>query len=175
MVGRPRKSGKREPNGRLQRAYVNPRAQVASQPHRNGIPERFREWAEAGTHFGRLMLTGHLTPAQFAAGEQYAERYKEFQKAINAPGHDPKAMDYNPRIAGKSDGIPDEAARRAQRRFTEAYNAIEMVPWQIAVMRHAVHDQPVATESDRKSLSCGLAKLVDFLGIDERLQIIRSQ
>src|SRR5687768_5485993 len=52
MVGRPRKIGKRERNGRIARTYENPKAQVANQPHRRGVVVQLRECEEAGTEFG---------------------------------------------------------------------------------------------------------------------------
>ena len=151
--------------------YVNPRAQVASQPHRKGAPKQFREFPEASTNLGRMMLNDLLTPAQHAAGERYAELYNAFLRAIHCSSPDPTAMDYEPRIAGKGAGIPDAAAQRARREYTDAFNAIENVRWQIVVMHHAVHDKPLSDFEDRKSLTCGLDRLVRHFGIDKHLQI----
>ena len=172
MVGRPRKIGvKREKNGRAQRAYVNPRAQVASQPHRRGVHLSFREREEAGSRFGRMMLNGTITPAQYQAGVEYARLANEHRRAIFAPAAEPPAMRYEAGSRSHAGGMPDQAAQNAVRRFTAAFNAIGMIGWQCAVMNFAVHDAPVADERDRKMLTCGLDKLVEHLGIDSRLQI----
>jgi len=171
MVGRPRKIGPRGKSGRLLQTYVNPRAQVASQPHRKGVLDYLRELPEASTNLGRMMLNHVLTPAQHAAGERYCELYKAFLRAIHCSSPDPSAMDYTPRIAGKGAGIPDSAARKATREYTDAFNAIQIVRWQIVVMHHAVHDQPIADFADREALACGLDRLVKHFGIDAGLQI----
>ncbi len=171
MVGRPRKSGKRKPCGRLAQVYVNPKAQVASQPHRVVVPVKFRDWPEAGSFFGRLMIAGTITPAQYEAGKRYNEDYSAYQRAMQSPSPDPKAMSYEPRIAGKSDGMPDDAARRARRVWTDAFNAVEEVGMQQAVMHHAVHDKPIATERQGLQLRCALDRLIPHYGIDSDLRM----
>ena len=52
MVGRPRKSGRRQPNGQLARGYVNPKAQVCAQPHRVVVMAKYRDRPEAESNFG---------------------------------------------------------------------------------------------------------------------------
>lgn len=93
MVGRPRKQGKRQPNGQPARVYTNPRKQVANQPHRCDMPKRFRESQEAGTRFGRMLLTGRITRAQYTAGSEYARLVDDYRRAVFAPAPNPAAID----------------------------------------------------------------------------------
>jgi hypothetical protein len=93
-VGRKRKQGKREPNGRAQRVYENPKAQVAQQPHRVLVMAEYREWPEAESRFGRLMLNKHITPAQYEAGVCYRLDVTAYRNVIlGAPSPDPAACD----------------------------------------------------------------------------------
>jgi hypothetical protein len=174
MVGRPRKIGKRGKTGRLIQTYVNPRQQVAEQPHRREAPARMREWPEAETRFGRLMLWGHITPAQYEAGKRYAEDHASYRAAMAIPAPAPTAMSYEQSSRGVSAGMADKTAVRARKRFTGAFNAIESITAQIAVMHHAVHDEPIASFERLDNLRCGLDPLVDFYGIDKGLQISRT-
>ena len=172
MVGRLRKIGvKREKNGRAQRTYINPRAQVASQPHRLEVHSSHREREEAGTRFGRMMLNGVVTPAQYQAGVEYARLSADHRRAIFAPAPEPAAMRFEAGSRGHAGGMPDDTAQTAVRRFTAAFNAIGMIGWQCAVMRHAVHDGQITDDRERALLRCGLDRLVLHFGLDRNLQI----
>lgn len=171
-AGRKRRSGlQREPNGRATRAYVNPMQQVASQPHRRAVPEKLRERAEAESEFGRLMLRGHITPAQHEAGKQYAELAAKYRAAILAPSHNPAAIDLGRVGCGKSDGMPDSTARSIKRAYDSAFESCEPVRLQKAIAHYVIHDRLIDDFDGLKLLKAGLDKLVVHFGIDENLQI----
>src|SRR5690242_9592721 len=113
-MGRPRKKGKREPNGRPQRAYLNPKAQVANQPHRMAAPEKYREWPEAATEFGRLMLSGKITPAQYEAGSRYSMLAGLYRLYYGIPSPNPRALDLL-RSLGGYDGMAADMPKALKR------------------------------------------------------------
>jgi hypothetical protein len=171
MVGRPRKIGKRERNGRIQRTYENPKAQVASQPHRVVVPVRFRELPEAGSEFGRLMLNGWITPAQHEAGKQYAELAARYRSAIQAPSPNPSGIQLGAAGFGKSAGMRDDTARSIKRAYDSAFESCGPVRLQKLIAHHVIHDRRIGDFADRDLLKTGLDKLVVHFGIDPRLQI----
>src|SRR5687768_18511199 len=102
MVGRPRKIGKRENNGRIDRAIAaqkarSERVQTINQPHRRGVVVALRECEEAGTEFGRLMLRGGITPAMHEAGISFTELCEAARAVYDAASPHPQAMDLNRR------------------------------------------------------------------------------
>lgn len=171
MVGRPRKKGRREPNGRIARVYENPKAQVASQPHRVVVPMRFRELPEAESEFGRMMLNGWITPAQHEAGKLYAELAARYRSAIQAPSPNPSGIQLGGAGFGKSAGMPDATARAIKRAYDSAFESCGPVRLQKALAHHVIHDRKVGDFLTRDLLKTGLDKLVKHFGIDPRLQI----
>lgn len=171
MVGRPRKKGRREPNGRIARVYENPKAQVASQPHRIVVPMRFRELPEAESEFGRMMLNGWITPAQHEAGKLYAELAARYRAAIQAPSPNPSGIQLGSAGFGKSAGMPDGTARAVKRAYDSAFESCGPVRLQKALAHHVIHDRKVGDFLTRDLLKTGLNKLVVHFGIDPRLQI----
>ena len=175
MVGRPRKTGRRQPNGQLARAYINPKAQVAAQPHRVVVPIRFRELPEAESEFGRLLLNGKITRAQYQAGKMYAELAARYRAAILAPSQSPAGIDLGRVGCGRSEGMPDGTARTIKRAYDSAFESCGPVRLQKLIAHHVIHDRPVGSFDDRNLLIEGLNKLVKHFGIDERLQISESR
>src|SRR5260370_15316092 len=65
MVGRKRKKGPREPNGRLLRVKaIDPKAVAKSQPHRRGVPVALAHDPKAECMMGRLCLNGDISETQ---------------------------------------------------------------------------------------------------------------
>jgi len=173
MVGRTRKIGKRERNGRIARAYENPKVQVASQPHRQSVAHRFREYPEAGSEFGRLLLRGGITRAQYDAGIRFTELCVAMCAVYDVPSPHPHAMDLT-RVRGSvSQGMPSERAKAIIGAYNTAFEACMDVgrPALRAVKEHVVLDKPVGDFDTLNALVRGLAKLVDHFGLDARLQI----
>lgn len=90
---RPRKPGLREPNGRLQRAprperedeimsvVIAQRAKVMpSGTNRQALRDQ-----RAETAFGRLLLTGAITPAQYDAGVLWRDSFMAYCRVTGVP------------------------------------------------------------------------------------------
>jgi len=174
MVGRLRKSGRRQPNGQLARAYHNPKAQVASQPHRAVVVmSKYREWPEAESEFGRMMLNGWVTPAQHEAGKQYAELAARYRVAILAASPNPSGIDLRGARGGKGNGMPDPTARAIKRAYDAAFESCGPHRFQRLIANHVIHDRRSEDLDERKLLKVGLDKLVQHFGIDPRLDMRR--
>jgi hypothetical protein len=175
-AGRKRKIGvQREKNGQVQRVYVNPRQQVAEQPHRVVVPVQFREFQEAESEFGRLMLLKKITPAQHEAGKAYAGLVSQYRRVFDIPAPDPQAMDIS-RVRGSNrQEMPIHVARAIREKYDRAYIAIGNARGgqkaQKAVAHHAVHDRKIDSSDGLKLLIGGLNELVLHFGIDRNLQI----
>jgi hypothetical protein len=173
MVGRPRKIGKRERNGRIARTYENPKAQVAAQPHRQSVPKQFREWPEAESEFGRLLLRGGVTRSQYDAGIRFAELSVALCAVYDVPSPYPHAMDLTRVRGAMGPGMPSEQARKIKDAYMAAFDA-SMEAGRVAhraVKDHVVLDKPVGDLDSLTALSRGLSRLVDHFGLDARLQI----
>ena len=195
MVGRPRKIGKRERNGRMQRPATNPRAQVAAQPHRSALPKHARESQEAESVIGRLLLTGAITPAQYAAATAYRDLVAEYHASIQAPRSTPAALDLARVGAGHHDGIADRRAKRAVDRYQDAFIAsgdplpeAALKAWdcteprcksrnvQFTIAEHVFREKEIPAHGDNLILlRTGLDRLIWHFGIDKGLQISRCR
>ena len=171
-AGRKRKIGvKREPNGQIQRTYVDPKQQVMDQPHRVIVPVKFRDFQEAESEFGRLVLLGHISLAQHEAGKLYAELAARYRSALQAPSPNPAAMDLGRVGKGAGAGMPDETATALSVRYDRAYIACGVRKVQVAVRDYAVFEKAVPNGYEMDLLRCGLNDLVKHFGIDANLQI----
>ncbi len=177
MVGRPRKIGKRERNGRGARVYENPKAFVAKQPHRRDLPAGWRDRPEAGSEFGRTMIRKQITPAQYEAGCRYAAIVDSYRALIGAPAASPPGIEMD--RVGPSQGreMPIHIARRIRRSYDEAFEAMagDGQKAQRAVAHHAVNDRPISDFESLGYLRRGLSTLVEHFGIDRNLQIVFRQ
>lgn len=171
MVGRKRKQNvRREASGRVQRAYENPRRQVASQPHRMAVKPDFREDPRASTAFGRLMLNGYVTPAQYEAGDRYAEITAKLRAVYDSASPHPRAIDLNRTGGGSGVEMTTETAEAIKDRYKKAFDAVSEADTRAA---RAVKDCVIADKFPEsiQLLKCGLNLLVTHYGIDPRLQI----
>lgn len=175
MVGRRRKSGRRQPNGQPARVYVNPKAQVAAQPHRMGVVTKFRDRQEAESPFGRLMLNGIITPAMYEAGRAYAALAGQYRGVMGIPSPDPRAIDLGSYGRSVGGDIPSDVARSIKDRYNAAFESLPGNAIQRAVAEHAVREKPVGDSVSREMLKIGLSTLVRFFGLDENLQINDSR
>jgi len=174
MVGRPRKIGKRQPNGQLARTYVSPKAQVAAQPHRIVVPVRFREWPEAESEIGRLMLNGKLTPAQHEAGRRYAELAARNRAAWNLPPIHPTGMDLL-RSGGRGGDLPPHVVKAIRSEYDEAFCACAPHKVQRAIAHHVVYERKIDDFATLGLIRDGLDKLIHHFGIDPRLPLDRKR
>jgi hypothetical protein len=176
MVGRPRKTGKREPNGRIARVYVNPKSQVASQPHRVGVPREYREWPEAGSEFGRMMLRKIITPAQYEAGMLFAGLSVAFCAVYDIPSPHPHAMDLTRVGVSLGREMAPEKAIEIKKRYNRAFDACGEAgrKAQMAVKNCAVLDRKIDSFEMRDRLRAGLDKLIVHFHINPQLELDRE-
>ena len=86
MVGRKRKKGPREPNGRVQRTKpIDPKTVAKRQPHRRGVPAALAHDPKAECIMGRLCLNGFISETQYEAGVKYRTAVLRYRSAIEAP------------------------------------------------------------------------------------------
>lgn len=177
MVGRPRKTGKRQPNGQLARTYVNPKAQAASQPHRKAVPRKFREWPEAESEFGRAMIRGVFTPAQFEAGMRYSALASQLRAVYDIPSPTPSGIDLTRVGVSYGREMPSHVAASIKQRAKLAFEACAEAHYQAtrAVKKYVIMDEPIADFDTLKLLKSALDKLVTHFGIDPRMQISKSR
>jgi hypothetical protein len=102
--GKKRRTGKREPNGKLSRRIVDKQArrsideqstmQVAKEARQRvfGVSEADSATELAGTVCGRLFLAREITQQQLDAAKAFAETYATYQRAMNSP-RPPKAVE----------------------------------------------------------------------------------
>lgn len=171
MVGRPRKIGKREKNGRIVRTYENPKAQVAAQPHRRGVVVHLRECEEAESEFGRLMLRGGITPAHHEAGIAFIELRDALRRVYDAASPNPQAMDLNRRVGFPGPGMTSEEGKAIKDRYGRAFECAGEagLKAQRTLAAHVVRDEPVTDFETLDRLKAALDRLVRFFGIDPGL------
>lgn len=131
--GRKRKTGAREPNGRISRvAQREADTSLAPSAIRALLASNLKivQSQEYGTPVGRLMLEGSITPIQWSAAKMWDRIARDYQLAINAPPPDPRAQEMHAPRQHPPD--PESAAgeRQAERegraveRFREARDQI---------------------------------------------------
>src|SRR5687768_311692 len=171
MVGRPRKIGKRERNGRIARTYENPKAQVANQPHRRGVVVQLRECEEAGTEFGRLMLRGGITPAHHEAGIAFISLCEAVRSVYDAASPHPQAMDLNRRAGFPGPGMTSEQGKVIKDRYMRAFDCAGGAGCraQRTLAPHVIRDVAVTDFETLERLKAALDRLVRFFGIDPNL------
>lgn len=174
MVGRPRKKGRRQPNGQLARTYVNPKAQVAAQPHRASVPVRYRETPEAESMFGRLALRGAITPAQYEAGKRYALLAARWRAVKGYPPIHPIAMDLLRSGGGVSPDAPPHVVAAVTRDYDTAFCACNPHKVQRAVTHYAVFERQVDSFEALNLLLIGLNKLVEHFHINPEMSLDRE-
>jgi hypothetical protein len=173
MAGRKRNiRAKREANGQAQRTYINPKAQVAAQPHRQSVAEIYRMWPEAENEFGRLMLNKRITPAQYEAGKRYAAISISYRQLFDVPSPDPRACDLLQTGGRSGRELSPERVKAIRFEYNKAFEAVNEAGTRAAraVKEHAVLDRRAHFDT-LGLLICGLVRLVAHYGIDPRLQI----
>jgi hypothetical protein len=177
MVGRPRKSGKRERNGRIARTYENPKAQVASQPHRRGVVVNLREREEAESEFGRLMLRGGITPAHFEAGIAFIRLCESVRQVYDAASPNPPAMDLNRRAGFPGPGMTSAEGQAIKDKYMRVFDCAGEAgsKAQRTLAPHVIRDEPVTDLQTLEWLKAALDRLVRFFGIDPKLKLSRGR
>jgi len=144
MVGRKRKKGPREPNGRVQRVKtIDPKAVAKRQPHRRGVPAALAHDPKAECIMGRLCLNGFLSEMQYQAGVKYRTVVMRYRLAIEAPRASAASM--AGALAGPSGGGSAISERRQveiRNAYMRAFEAIERGGAARDVAHCAVFDRP---------------------------------
>jgi hypothetical protein len=144
MVGRKRKKGPREPNGRVQRVKeTDPKAVAKSQPHRRGVPAALAHDPKAECIMGRLCLNGFLSETQYEAGVKYRTAVLRYRSAIEAPRASEASM-AGVIAAPSGGGSPISERRQIEIRngYMRAFEAIEQAGAARDVAHCAVFDRP---------------------------------
>jgi len=139
MVGRKRKKGPREPNGRVQRTKaIDPKTVAKRQPHRRGVPA-----ALAQCIMGRLCLNGFISETQYEAGVKYRTAVLRYRSAIEAPRASEASM-AGVIAAPSGGGSPISERRQIEIRngYMRAFEAIEQAGAARDVAHCAVFDRP---------------------------------
>lgn len=133
-------------------------AVALAQPHRAALPEKYRHDALAGHPLGWLKLKGKITPAEYQAGQRYAEIVSRYRAAIGAPNPDTQI-----RPAGAEEMSRDEYRRR-KAAYDAAFECIGVHRLQVEVARVAVHQRPWV---DFLALQDGLRLLAHHFGLTQ--------
>lgn len=172
MVGRPRKIGKRERNGRIQRVYENPKAQVALQPHRIQVPQEYRDSAEAESEFGRLLCSRKITRAQYEAGKLYLDLASQYRAVKGYPPLHVQAIDLSAARGGLGRETPSHIIRAITDRYNSAFESICGQRAQKAVADYVVREQKISEFDGLDYLKLGLNDLVLHFRIDKSLRSV---
>ena len=144
MVGRKRKKGPREPNGRVQRVKeIDPKAVARRQPHRRGVPAALAHDPKAECMMGRLCLNGDISEMQYEAGVKYRTAVLRYRSAIEAPRASEASM-AGVIAAPSGGGSPISERRQIEIRngYMRAFEAIEQAGAARDVAHCAVFDRP---------------------------------
>jgi hypothetical protein len=172
-VGRKRKLGEREQNGRILREKPEAAELIAKlQPHRLCLPEHLRLDPKAENHMGRLNLIGALSDDQYEAGRRFLQVVSNYRVVIGSPSG---ASFSAGMVMGRGELCEDECVARkvAYEWAFEALAKTEMPPGktspgisnlaQRAVSAVAVHDTECPTSIDY--LRAGLDALARHFGV----------
>jgi hypothetical protein len=142
--GRPRKSGQREPNGRLQR---DPLAESIAATRAANIEARMAQYglslADAGSHFagyevGRLYLKGQIDLVDVEVCSDYVHTVARFMSLTNPQHPFPRAMDYLMTIKGQGgEPNPDQIAR-ARKAYSEWVKPLEQCDSRARMTFHGI-------------------------------------
>lgn len=157
----------------MAQTYINPKAQVAAQPHRLSVAPEHREWPEAESEFGRLMLRGVITPAQYEAGRRYAGLASAYRVVLGIPPIHPRSPDLMTSGSSTRCDLSTDEAQSIKDRYDLAFEACGNAGHKAlrAVKDHAVFERKVDSFDALDHLRSGLEKLVDHFGLDRSLEI----
>lgn len=185
-MGRKRKTGKREPNGKLSRVPADVEARRRDGLDREAqdaisvaIDARQRVFGldatvcrdqMAGSAVGRYCLQGIITRVQYDAAVLYLADCEAYSHAIGTPGI-PRAVDLN-RIGGKDNHENITKAKTAMARYDAMVKAVRAKQTEIGNMGNifgaldTVIRRDVQLEHLLGDLRLGLNALVKHYGVD---------
>jgi hypothetical protein len=165
-VGRKRKPGKREPNGRLLRALAD-RTSVAGTVKDLAIIARERLDPALSSPLGRLLRLGEIRASEYDAGQKYRALRAACDRALGLPGRHPTGIDLNAARGLAMLSEPDPANDKAIiSTFHSAEDAIGRGSKQLSVLQSVcLHDDAPVTYEQKLALREALSKLVKHWGI----------
>jgi hypothetical protein len=114
-MGRKRKPGRREPNGRVQRSHEAANLEpFKERMRRYGLNEKDARDQKSSTVIGRMYLQGHLTEPQYEAGARLATDSAEYARCLQSP----RGMGIAETLTGSGD---EEAHARHVAKVKRAY------------------------------------------------------
>ena len=122
-VGRKRKNGEREANGRLSRALAS-RESVAGTMRDLAIIHRERLDPALGSPIGCMLREGKILTAEYDAGVKFAALRAAADRALGLPPRNPAALDYN---AARGLSLTAERDPENDRAVIRAYDDAEAV------------------------------------------------
>ncbi len=126
MVGRKRKRGYREPNGRPQREPSISKLDLARHlRHRDGLSDENVVDPRAESQFGRFVLNKLITPEQYDAGIRWRSIVMAYRASIDCPSASPKSV-AGAVVGGGGGGsvYSDDEALRRKCVYDEAHDAV---------------------------------------------------
>lgn len=130
-VGRKRKPGAREPNGRPDRKEQEQRYSPAAVKRMSDTAMAAAHDPRLGTVLGRLLLLGEISARQAGAGWQWAEIAHEYYSAIGATPLQAKPVSYERGAKGSAPDLESAAGaqmterdKRIIKRFDRAFCAL---------------------------------------------------
>jgi hypothetical protein len=125
MVGRKRKQGKRERNGRIQREKSeDPKIVAFTQPHRQGVPAEKRHDQRAENPFGRLNLINAVPDIEYDAGIKFRDITLRYRAVIDCPNPNPGAISLDRIAYGGRVPVSEEEAIRRRNDYARSFEAI---------------------------------------------------
>lgn len=161
--GRKRKSGNREPNGRIDRKEQVESAIIIAlrQPHRQFAPIEHADDARAATDLGQLNMKGFITNAEYAAARRYARIFSRYRQTLSGPNPSPPSIAgaFEPKRGGAE--ILDGRERKAD--YDAAFEALMNAGQTAAkgVSRMAIYGEPCALGAG-EAVKRGLRLLREF-------------
>jgi hypothetical protein len=174
--GRKRKSGRRQPDGRIApHRPADYRAMAALNPDRRGLAEGLRTHERAGSVLGRLNLKKRISEHEYEAGCRYSVIVGAYRAMIGVPaqlGGNGRGFDCDPFIcmAAAALKVKDVCTCNGRRqRYDDAYCSIRTHAAHLAVNAAAIHDHDISPDQ-LGALREGLAALARHFGLTGRMR-----
>lgn len=143
--GRKRKAGERHPCGKLKAEKIDVRLVALRMPHRASVPAELAHDPLAECEFGRMVLNGKVTRAEYNAGVWWRGTVNRMRVAIGAPNPNPASLGAEMQSRGLPGEIDAEESERRRSQYNSAFVAMMGeggVKGTKAVSRTVVYDEP---------------------------------
>lgn len=164
-AGRKRKSGRRYASGDIVRELLENKSGPTQIKRMFDHLLRSARDPALGTPMGRMFLEGFITPAEYNAGIKFALLRAKADRAMGVPARNPRALDYNHGLGGRSLVIDDPEYEQA---LVAALDDVEIAIGGAlsAVYRVVVSDEMPAGYDEKLRCKEGLAKAAAHWRLD---------